>query len=527
MDDKILKVVIADDEALALNGIANIVDNMDGFTVVGKAFNGEQALMLVQDNKADILLTDIKMPNTDGMWLIDRIEKLNINITIIVISAYDDQKYLRSAIRNPNVFDYIFKPFMKDEIVELLQVAANHHNRKNSNIDNNLNVNLIINAITSNNNESITNDVELFFQNYAADLQSAKEKAYGLVMHINKNVFIEQSFSNKMFENDIMSEIYDCDSLSSLKVVITNYLNECSNRYVKNEEVTTVVQAALQIVQQEIDNCDLNLNYIANKLDVTPNYLSGKFSRDMKQSFSNYLTHIRINVAKDLLNDISKKVYEVSLDVGYADVSYFNKVFKEHTGLTPLQYRQEMISINKNDEREINSNEGELKTALLASKKKYPNLQPEDAVKLIYQNEFGWGTAIEDSKLSLKELQDEYESIPHGFGFPYEDIGNGLIRLSLNHLDLKACSLEHLNQLCVQTSKLVHGNLDSFIEKLKVLKSMTDEGLMPFNSIKLNSFLNEYSKAGYPSLGHSDIMIEYYHPAYRLVLKKLCDFIIE
>lgn len=526
--DNILKVVIADDEALALNGIAGIVDSLEGFTVAGKAFNGEQALNLIQQHDADILLTDIKMPNTDGMWLIDKIEKLSINVSIIVISAYDDQMYLKSAIRNPYVFDYIFKPFMANEIVELLDVTRNYHNKvRNKALNEDINLNLIVNCITSDNLETLNQDLNIYFQNYSGSLQSAKDKAYGWIMFIYNSVFIDRPSLRKMHETDIMNEIYRCESLTGLKNVISQYLAECCSRYVRNEEVTPLISSSLQIISQELDNCDLNLNYIAHKLDVTPNYLSGKFSRDMKQSFSNYLTHLRINVAKELLNDVSKKVYEVSLAVGFSDVSYFNKVFKEHTGLTPLQYRQQAININvSNYESTVDGNEiDEMKSALLANRKKYPYLQPEDAVLLIYQSEFGTGREIKDPQQSLKELQEEYGSVSHGFGSAYEDIGGGLIRVNLNNLDTRLCPLEHLNQMYVETSKKVKGDSDRFIEKLNVLREITREGLMPFNSQKLETYLNEYGKAGYPLIDHSEILQEYYHPSYRVVLKRLCAFL--
>jgi two-component system response regulator YesN len=105
-------------------------------------------------------------------------------------------------------------------------------------------------------------------------------------------------------------------------------------------------------MQREYDNEDLNLNYCANKLDVTPSYLSGRFSRDMNQSFSVYLNNLRIDKAREMLKNVSLKVYEIAERVGIADVSYFNKLFRDYEGKTPLQYRREIMESDFKNENE-------------------------------------------------------------------------------------------------------------------------------------------------------------------------------
>ena len=111
-----VRVIIADDETIALEGESGYVSTMAGFSVAGKAHDGLEALEMVRNIGADIVITDIRMPRYDGLWLIENLERENHNVTVIIISAYDDKNYLLKAIRSSSVFDYLTKPFLFEEL---------------------------------------------------------------------------------------------------------------------------------------------------------------------------------------------------------------------------------------------------------------------------------------------------------------------------------------------------------------------------------------------------------------------------
>lgn len=77
---------------------------------------------------------------------------------------------------------------------------------------------------------------------------------------------------------------------------------------------------------------------LARELDVTRNYLSYLFKRDTGTSFINYLTGYRIERAKELLVSGRMMVYEVAEMVGYPEPAYFSRVFKNATGISPVEY---------------------------------------------------------------------------------------------------------------------------------------------------------------------------------------------
>ncbi|HYH05260.1 MAG TPA: helix-turn-helix domain-containing protein, partial [Bacillota bacterium] len=86
----------------------------------------------------------------------------------------------------------------------------------------------------------------------------------------------------------------------------------------------------------------LTLSKIAETFSVNPNYLCERFKQQTGEHFVTYLTRLRIEQAKLLLEDVTVRAYEVGFRVGYDDPTYFSKVFKKVVGLTPTEYRQNL-----------------------------------------------------------------------------------------------------------------------------------------------------------------------------------------
>ena len=158
----------------------------------------------------------------------------------------------------------------------------------------------------------------------------------------------------------------------------------------------------------------------------------------------------------------------------------------------------------------------ELQKVLREHAKRYPLMQPTDAVKLIYQNEFGGGHLIRDEEACLNYLRREYADLEKDQTAPLcEDIGNGIVRVNLTAL--KEEDLEQLGKAFVDSAAKHKGTLDSFLNKLEVLRTLTAEGVFAFDLDALNSYLSEYEAAGYPAVSHSEQYRQAYKPAYRIL----------
>lgn len=161
---------------------------------------------------------------------------------------------------------------------------------------------------------------------------------------------------------------------------------------------------------------------------------------------------------------------------------------------------------------------------LMEHGKKYPVMQPTDAVKLIYQNEFGGGHLIKDENACMDYLYREYESVKKNDSTAlYESIGNGLIRVNLSAV--KTEQLEILGRAFIRGAAQHRGTFHRFCAKLEVLKQLTANNYFAFDENTLQQYLKAYMAARCPAVSHSEIYRENYHPAYRVI--RYCDFITE
>ena len=159
----------------------------------------------------------------------------------------------------------------------------------------------------------------------------------------------------------------------------------------------------------------------------------------------------------------------------------------------------------------------ELEKILREHAKRYPLIQPTDAVKLIYPNEFGGGHLIRDEEACLNYLRREYASVEKDPTVPlYEDIGNGIFRVNL--AAVKAEDLERLGRAFIDSAAKHKGTMDRFLNKLEVLRKLANEGVFNFDTNALNAYMSEYEAAGYPAVSHSPEYRQAYKPAYRIIL---------
>lgn len=104
-----LKILIADDEPLVRAGIKSVIPwQQHGFEVIGEAENGLEAYNKIIALKPDILITDIKMPQMDGIELLKTIKKDKIHIQSIILSCFDEFDMVREAMKY-GAKDYILK----------------------------------------------------------------------------------------------------------------------------------------------------------------------------------------------------------------------------------------------------------------------------------------------------------------------------------------------------------------------------------------------------------------------------------
>ena len=167
----------------------------------------------------------------------------------------------------------------------------------------------------------------------------------------------------------------------------------------------------------------------------------------------------------------------------------------------------------------------DLCSILRAHAARYPLLQPADAVKLLYQNEFGPGHSLPDAQEGCARLARERAVTAANAGQPAaEAIGNGLIRLHLAAPMVGELSDETLFRCFAATARRT-GSFASLQAKLSVLCALCDEGALPFGSGLLAAYLTQYRAQGCPAVSHSEVYRRAYRPAYRVVEAAYAQFL--
>lgn len=112
--------------------------------------------------------------------------------------------------------------------------------------------------------------------------------------------------------------------------------------YISNHRHNTcklLVKKAIDYVHNHYHESDITIDKICRYLYISPTYFSSIFKKEMKMTFINYLTHIRMEAAKELLRTTDLKSFEIAAKVGYSEPNYFSYCFKKNFGISPTQYR--------------------------------------------------------------------------------------------------------------------------------------------------------------------------------------------
>ncbi len=117
------RILIADDEKIERAGIRFLLDQMGQEFEIFEAVNGKEALEWLEQNQADILITDVKMPFMNGIELLEQVTKRCPDMKKVIFSGYGEFEYARQAMRF-GVEEYILKPVDPEEFKRVMEKAA-------------------------------------------------------------------------------------------------------------------------------------------------------------------------------------------------------------------------------------------------------------------------------------------------------------------------------------------------------------------------------------------------------------------
>ena len=120
------QAVIVDDELFIVDGLKNSI-NWEGyhFEIACAVTNPLKALEYIQRNNVQLLITDVSMPEMDGLELLKKAKELNPLLSVIVLSAFDHFEFVRTALRY-GAENYLLKPLDPDELSDAISQIVNH-----------------------------------------------------------------------------------------------------------------------------------------------------------------------------------------------------------------------------------------------------------------------------------------------------------------------------------------------------------------------------------------------------------------
>lgn len=146
-------------------------------------------------------------------------------------------------------------------------------------------------------------------------------------------------------DGSIYHELFSLGTLPEMKAVVQKYVFDVKSQVddMHKQIQQDMIHLACDFIAKNYCDAELSLSSTAKSLFVSPSYLSNLFKRRCNMNFVDYVTKMRMDKACELLTASEYKTYEIASLVGYSNAQYFSTCFKKYTGMTPSEWRTEMV----------------------------------------------------------------------------------------------------------------------------------------------------------------------------------------
>jgi len=123
MQDREIRVALADDHTVVRQALAEMIAREKGFTVVGQCGRGSEVVQEVLATKPDVLVLDIAMPGLNGLDVCREVMRKMKNLAVLMLSMHDDEEFIARSLEN-GASGYLMKEADNDQLIEALRIVA-------------------------------------------------------------------------------------------------------------------------------------------------------------------------------------------------------------------------------------------------------------------------------------------------------------------------------------------------------------------------------------------------------------------
>lgn len=360
-----LRVLIIDDDYWVRCGMRKTIPWEEyGFTIVGEAADGVEGLELYKNLRPEIVITDIKMENGNGLELIKNIRALGGNTDIIILSGYKEFEYAQQAIVYGVKF-YLLKPIKNDDLIGALLSVRDGRPAESSAAEaargasvavggfSNDEISKAASSIRKVDYDATISIIDKYFaqidETANINIPVLQTNILEFVILITHSVLGSKAKREQIFGADFnpaheIQKLATCSALHDFTVKFINKIYENPN-LVLDYTYRPEIQQAIAIIMFRYKE-PLTVSDVAAELFISSSYLMYLFKKETGKTFNTFLTEYRINTAIELIKLGKYKIYEISEMVGYKNPAYFIKQFKRTTGKAPKYYHSASAADN-------------------------------------------------------------------------------------------------------------------------------------------------------------------------------------
>lgn len=366
------KIVIADDDEILLQGLTTVFnwENI-GIEVCASVTDGDQALEAVKKYHPDILLTDIKMTNMDGLTLATQIKEEQIEVTVVIMSAYNEFSFAQQALRLA-VTDYLVKPIDLEVLEKLMRQIVE---KKTIGVHRDAKVQRIVEENYIDSDEKIYTSshtlnkgmieyiAKLVLCGNIAALPEYLEMFKKNLYHTGNTSKLMFSFAMSIFFVDLNRisteikldaiEIFDDyseqykviiekptleDAICQFEEMVIKFAEKIADRDIITN--SQLMKRACKYIEEKYREPEFRVTDVAEYVGLSPNYFSAIFKECMGKTYTEYLVEIRMKLAQELIVNTDYKTSEIAAMTGYDNATYFCTSFKKFVGITVSRYRE-------------------------------------------------------------------------------------------------------------------------------------------------------------------------------------------